>query len=112
MSIKSVGLRAAEVKAEEFNKSLTLYDFAPSNWVHLKTDEGFEVDVPAAFVLQWEGWYMIFAEHHDPIIVDKEETVEIYQYQVMMNMMKKRDIPLLKKFKFNPKGDKYRTKVK
>ncbi len=92
--MKSSTLKEAEAKAKEINDSLRATDFH-SNYVRLRTDEGFEVTFPSAFVVRYKDWYIIFAEHHDPHVYHEGDVEQIFEYQITKHQY---EIPKLKDF--------------
>lgn len=70
----------AEAKAREINKSLSAYDFNPDFCIQIKTDEGCDWFLTSAFALSYERYYLIFAEHHNPICIAKNDVTWFAQY--------------------------------
>ncbi len=74
--------KKAQEKCQEINSALTIYDFDSNKYVVVETDEGLRLTLPSAFVLKWNNWYLVFAEHHVPLYFDKDDVTAIYEYTV------------------------------
>jgi len=96
--VKFKTLVDAEAKATEIEDSLSAYDFAGSTFVHIRTHEKYQAEIPNAFVLTYGEWYIIFAEHHNPICFHKDDVEEIWYYSPIRGIKDAKD--------FKPKDKK------
>jgi len=77
-----VSLKEAEAKADEIDAKCSAYDFKGNNYVRVVTDEGLELIMPNAFALEFGDWYLLFAEHHDPMCFHKEDVKGIFEFSI------------------------------
>jgi hypothetical protein len=83
MISKSSDMQRAEAKAEEVCDKLGAYDFSANDYVRVTTDEGCEFTFASAFVLTYGHWYLVFAEHYDPHVFNKNDIEQIFQYRII-----------------------------
>lgn len=99
-------IHLVEAMAKEFNSKLSAYDFSPRNYVRIVTDEGFELTLPSAFVLVYNQWYLVFAEHHNPQVFHMDDIEQIFEWQITKHQDK-----LLDYTKFKHKKPKKGKKI-
>jgi hypothetical protein len=83
MRHKSGILQRIEAKAKEIEDSLSAYDFKLDHCVRVIVANGSEFIFKSAFVLKYEDWYMVFAEHDDFKCFAIEDLQQIYQFQML-----------------------------
>lgn len=75
-------LKEVEEKAQKLNREMSAYDFAPNTYVKVTTDEGAEFLYPSAFFLKQGDWFVVFAEHHNPVVFHSGDINALYSYEV------------------------------
>lgn len=83
MRVKHTERVEVEKKAKQIEDSLSAYDFKPDHYVRVVTDEGCDFTFASAFVLRYYQHYIVFAEHHDPMVFHKEDVTSIYQFKIV-----------------------------
>lgn len=73
MRRKTPGLIAAEAKADAIGQTLTAGDFRGDRVVRLRTIDGHESLIPAAFALRHGPWFLILSEHHGSRVYHADE---------------------------------------
>lgn len=98
MRKKMMNLQEVKDAAVELKGKMSAYDFKPNTYVHVRTDDCFEANIPSAFILKHGSWYIIFAKHHDPLVFCESDVEQIYQYEITQSQIEELD-----KFKPKPK---------
>ncbi len=70
----------ATQKAEEINGTLKANDFCPTRGVFIAAEDGSNFHLRSAFMLQWEEYWLVFAEHQNPMTFAKDEVTLAVQY--------------------------------
>lgn len=80
---KPIALADAQARADAWNKSLVASRFPTYGFVRIRTvGHDFDATIRCAFARTIGDFYVIFAEHHPPKLIHKDEIELIYEYRI------------------------------
>lgn len=77
----TISYNEVKVFAVDMNRRLQAGAFGPVH-VHLETTQGVRMTLPRAFADRHGPWYIVYCEHHEPLIFGDVDVSTIYEFTV------------------------------